>query len=81
MTVVNIQSRFKKTGVYPVNFDAIDTAKFVLSIVTDSKNICHPYVDCIVYLQLRIICYLCCTLSCLLYSRFVLTNINVTFSN
>ena len=38
MTVANIQSGFRKTGVYPVNFDAIDKAKFNPSIVTDSKK-------------------------------------------
>ena len=38
MTVANIQSGFRKTGMYPVNFDAIDKAKFTPSIVTDSKN-------------------------------------------
>ena len=38
MTVANIQSGFRKTGVYLVNFDAIDKAKFTPSIVTDSKN-------------------------------------------
>ena len=54
MTVANIQSACQKTGVYPVNFDATDTAKFSPSIVTDSKNICPPYVDCIGLLSPRI---------------------------
>ena len=40
MTVGNIQSGFRKTGVYPVNYDAIDKSKFTPSIVTDSKKIC-----------------------------------------
>ena len=40
MTVGNIQSGFRKTGVYPVNYNAIDKSKFTLSIVTDSKKIC-----------------------------------------
>ena len=56
MTVVNIQSGFQKTGVYPVNFDAIDTTKFSLSIVTDSKNICPPYVDCFGLLSTEDLC-------------------------
>ena len=41
MTVGNIQSGFRKTGVYPVNYDAIDKLKFTPSIVTDSKKICN----------------------------------------
>ena len=40
MTVGNIQSGFSETGVYPVNFNAIDKSKFMPSIVTDSKIIC-----------------------------------------
>ena len=40
MTVGNIQSGFRKTGVYPVNYDAIYKSKFTLSIITDSKKIC-----------------------------------------
>ena len=40
MTVGNIQSGFRKTGVYPVNYDAISKSKFTLSIITDSKKIC-----------------------------------------
>ena len=40
MSVANIQSGFRKTGVYPVDFDAIDKSKFTPSIVTDSKIIC-----------------------------------------
>ena len=62
MTVANIQSGLRKTGLYPVNFDAIDKAKFTPSIVPDSKNICSPYVDSIVFFQQRIVCYLCCAL-------------------
>ena len=45
MTVANIQSDFRKPGVYLVNFDTIDKAKFTPSSVTCSKNICSPYVD------------------------------------
>ena len=40
MTVGNIQSGIRKTGVYLVNYDAIDKSKFTPSIVTDSKKIC-----------------------------------------
>ena len=38
MTVAWIQSGFRKTGIYPVNFNAIDKSKFTLSEVTDSKT-------------------------------------------
>ena len=37
MTVANIQSGFRKTGIFPVNFEAIDKEKFTPSSVTDSK--------------------------------------------
>ena len=37
MTVAAIQSGFRKTGIYPVNFEAIDKAKFTPAQVTDSK--------------------------------------------
>ena len=39
MTLANIQSGFKKTGIYPVNFDVINPGKFAPSSVTDSKNL------------------------------------------
>ena len=38
MTVAAIQSGFRKTGIYPVNFEAIDKAKFTPAQVTDSKT-------------------------------------------
>ena len=38
MTVSQIQSGFRKTGIYPVNFNAIDKNKFTPSEVTDSKT-------------------------------------------
>ena len=38
MTVSQIQSGFRKMGIYPVNFEAIDKAKFTPSEVTDSKK-------------------------------------------
>ena len=47
MMVMNIQLGFRKIGVYPVNFEAKDRAKFSLSFVTDSKTICIPCVDSI----------------------------------
>ena len=37
MTVANIQSGFRKTGIFPVNFEAIDKEIFTPSSVTDSK--------------------------------------------
>ena len=37
MTVSQIQSGFRKTGIYTVNFEAIDKGKFTPSEVTDSK--------------------------------------------
>ena len=37
MTVAAIQSGFRKTGIHPVNFEAIDKAKFTAAQVTDSK--------------------------------------------
>ena len=37
MTVAAIQSGFRKTGIYPVNFEAIDKAKFTPAQVTNSK--------------------------------------------
>ena len=39
MTVANIQSGFRKTGIYPMNFEAIDKEKFTPSSVTDSKHL------------------------------------------
>ena len=39
MTVANIQSGFRKTGIYPVNFEVIDKEKFTPSSVTDSKHL------------------------------------------
>ena len=38
MTVAKIQSGFRCTGIFPVNFNAIDKAKFVPAQVTDSKD-------------------------------------------
>ena len=38
MTVGRIQSGFRKTGIFPVNFEATDKAKFTPSQVTDSKE-------------------------------------------
>ena len=38
MTVGRIQSGFRKTGIFPINFEAIDKAKFTPSQVTDSKE-------------------------------------------
>ena len=38
MTVAKIQSGFCHTGIFPVNFNAIDKAKFVPVQVTDSKD-------------------------------------------
>ena len=38
MIVGRIQSGFRKTGIYPMNFEAIDQTKFTPSEVTDSKN-------------------------------------------
>ena len=40
MTVANIQSGFKKTGIFPVSFEAIDKEKFTPSSVTDNKILC-----------------------------------------
>ena len=37
MAVAAIQSGFRKTGIYPINFEAIDKAKFTPTQVTDSK--------------------------------------------
>ena len=37
-TVAKIQSGFCRTGIFPVNFNAIDKAKFVPVQVTDSKD-------------------------------------------
>ena len=38
MTVEDYKVSSEKTGIYPVNFDAIDMAKFTPSQVTDSKK-------------------------------------------
>ena len=38
MTIAKIQSGFRKTGVFPINFNAIDKAKFAPAQVTDSKK-------------------------------------------
>ena len=38
MTVAKIQSGFRKTGVFQINFNAIDKAKFAPAQVTDSKE-------------------------------------------
>ena len=38
MTVAKIQSGLRKTGVFPINFNAIDKAKFAPAQVTDSKE-------------------------------------------
>ena len=38
MTVAKIQSGFRKTGVFPITFRAIDKAKLAPSQVTDSKE-------------------------------------------
>ena len=38
MTVSQIQSGFRKTGIYPVNFEAIDKEKFTPSEVTDRRK-------------------------------------------
>ena len=38
MTVAKIQSGFRKTGVFPINMNAIDKAKFAPAQVTDSKD-------------------------------------------
>ena len=35
---VTLQSGFRKTGVFPINFNAIDKAKFAPAQVTDSKE-------------------------------------------
>ena len=40
MSIANIQSGFRKTGIFPVNFDGILKSKFTPSQVTDSKNCC-----------------------------------------
>ena len=40
MTVANIQSGFRKTGIFLVNFEAIDKERFIPSSVTDSKILC-----------------------------------------
>ena len=37
MTKAAIQSGFRKTSIYPVNFETIDKAKFTPAQVTDSK--------------------------------------------
>ena len=39
MTVGNIQSGFRKTGIFPVNMSAIPKTKFAPAQVTDSKKI------------------------------------------
>ena len=38
MTFAKIQSGFRKTGVFPINFNAIGKAKFAPAQVTDSKE-------------------------------------------
>ena len=38
MSVAAIQSGFRKTGIYPVNFQVIDKAKFTHAQVTKSKT-------------------------------------------
>ena len=58
MMVVNIQSGFRKTGVYPLNFDAIDKSKFTPSIITDSKNICSLSWLWFLKFQMRIVCFI-----------------------
>ena len=47
MTVDRIQSGFRKTGIYPVNFEAMDKTKFTPSEVTDSKNHSWQSVVCV----------------------------------
>lgn len=39
MTISQIQAGFRKTGVYPPNFDAIDKSKFLPSQINDSKTL------------------------------------------
>ena len=45
MTVGSIQSGFRKTGIYPVNFGVIDKSKFTPSQVTDTvlTNVLHVF--------------------------------------
>ena len=58
MMVANIQSGFRKTGVYPINFDAIDKSKFTPSIITDSKNISSlSWLWCLKF-QTKIVCFI-----------------------
>ena len=47
MTVGRIQSGFRKTGIYPVNFEVINKTKFTPSEVTDSKNYSWQSVVCV----------------------------------
>ena len=47
MTVGRIQSGFRKTGIYPMNFEVIDKAKFTPSEVTDNKNHSWQSVVCV----------------------------------
>ena len=45
MTVGRTQSGFRKTGIFPVNFEAIDKAKITPSQVTDSKEMFETSVN------------------------------------
>ena len=47
MTVGRIQSGFRKTRIYHMNFEAIDKTKFIPSEVTDSKNHSWQSVVCV----------------------------------
>ena len=45
MTVAKIQSGFRKTGVFPTNFNAIDNTKFAPAQVTGSMENSSMFVE------------------------------------
>ena len=65
MTVTKIQSGFRKTGVFPINFKAIDKAKFAPAQVTDSKENSWMFIE----LNSNLNSNCCPQLICLSYTK------------
>ena len=59
MTVSRIQSGFRKTGIYPVNFEATDKTKFTPSQVTDSKKLLEIVFSISFYIEQSCVQVLC----------------------
>ena len=78
MTVSRIQSGFRKMGIYPVNFEAIDKTKFTPSQVTDSKKILYIVFSIYLYIEQSCVQLLCICWA--LYFGSVMTNWKISIS-